>query len=38
MHVPQVMKLCYESGPVFTKRTDVLPQDLVMSRGREIRV
>ena len=26
------------SGPLFTKRTDVLPQDLVKSRSREIRV
>ena len=25
-------------GPLFTKWTDVLPQDLVMSRSREIRV
>ena len=25
-------------GPLFTKRTDVLPQDLVKSRTREIRV
>ena len=25
-------------GPLFTKRTDVLPQDLAKSRGREIRV
>ena len=24
------------SGPLFTKRTDVLPQDLVKSRSREI--
>ena len=26
------------SGPWFTKRTDVLPQDLVKSRSREIPV
>ena len=26
------------TGPLFTKRTDVLPQDLVKSRSREIRV
>ena len=26
------------SGPVFTKRTDGLPQDHVKSRSREIRV
>ena len=26
------------SGPLFTKRSDVLPQDLVKSRSREIRV
>ena len=25
-------------GPLFTKRTDALPQDLVKSRSREIRV
>ena len=25
-------------GPLFTKRTDVLPQDLVKHRSREIRV
>ena len=25
-------------GPLFTKRTDVLPQDLVKARGREIRL
>ena len=27
-----------ETGPLFTKRTDVLPQDLAKSRSREIRV
>ena len=27
-----------EPGPLFTKRTDALPQDLVTSRSREIRV
>ena len=27
-----------DSGPLFTKRTDVLLQDLVKSRSREIRV
>ena len=25
-------------GPLFTKRTDVLPQDLMKSRNREIRI
>ena len=28
----------YIPGPLFTKQTDVLPQDLVRSRSREIRV
>ena len=28
----------FYSGPPFTKRTDVLPQDRVTSRGRDIRV
>ena len=26
------------AGPLFTKRTDILPHDLVKSQGREIRV
>ena len=27
-----------KAGPLFSKRTDVLPQDLVKSQSREIRV
>ena len=30
--------LCYPGSLVFSKRRDVLPQDLVKSRSREIRV
>ena len=29
---------CFSAEPLFTKRTDVLPQDLVKSRSREIGV
>ena len=28
----------YDAEPLFTKRTDVLPQDLVKSRNHEIRI
>ena len=28
----------WNTAPLFTKRTDVLPQDLVKSRSREIHV
>ena len=28
--------MSYQSGTLFTKQTDVLPQDLVKSRSREI--
>ena len=33
-----VCTILFTSGPLFTKRTDVLPQDLVKSRSRAIRV
>ena len=33
-----VMSCGYVPRPLFTERTDVLPQDLLMSRSREIRV
>ena len=33
-----VVRILLWSGPLFTKQTDVLPQDLVTSRSREIRV
>ena len=38
----KLSKLTYHNigtwGPLFTKRYDVLPQDLVKSRSREIRI
>ena len=36
-HPTITMHQC-DAGPLFTKRTDVLPQDLMKSRSREIRV
>ena len=32
------VRISYIPGPLFTKRWDVLPQDLEKSRSREIRV
>ena len=38
-YVPNYVSLTvYIPGPLFTKRTDVLPIDLVKSRSREIRI
>ena len=34
----EVCTILFTSGPLFTKRTDVLAQDLVKSRSRAIRV
>ena len=37
-HVSKILIIHVDIGHLFTKRTDILPQDLGKSRGREIQV